>query len=47
MKLTPVNEIERKVLEMVRNGEPIHGLARDILEEMTIRAIENQKKDCE
>lgn len=34
------NEIEKKVLEMVKNGEKLHGLALDILMEMQLREME-------
>lgn len=34
------NEIEKKVLEMVKNGEKLHGLAREILIEMQLREME-------
>lgn len=37
------NEIERMVLEMVKNGEPIHGFAREVLIEMTLREMEEEK----
>ena len=37
-----MNDIERKVLEMVANGEKLHGFALDILMEMTLRDIENK-----
>ena len=42
MKAT--NEIEKKALEMLKNGEPIHGLTRDILIEMMLRK-KNEKED--
>jgi hypothetical protein len=38
-----MNEIEKKVLEMVKNGEKLHGWALDVLMEMTLREME--KKD--
>ena len=37
-----MNEIEAKVLEMVKRGDKLHGLARDILIEMTLREAEAQ-----
>lgn len=37
-----MNDIERKVLEMVANGEKLHGFALDILMEMTLRDMENK-----
>lgn len=42
MKLTPMNDLERKVLEMVAEGKSLHGLARDILMEMTLREMEKE-----
>lgn len=32
-----MNELERKVLEMIEEGKPLHGLARDIAIEMQMR----------
>lgn len=32
-----LNELERKVLEMIEEGKPLHGLARDIAIEMQMR----------
>lgn len=40
MKLTAMNELERKVLEMRQAGKPLHGWAREVLVEMTLRAEE-------
>ena len=37
-----MNEIESKVLEMIANGEKLHGFALDILMEMTLRDMENK-----
>ena len=37
-----MNRMEEMVLEMVRAGEPIHGWAREILEEMTLREMEKR-----
>ncbi len=42
MKAT--NKMEEMVLEMVKAGKPIHGLARDILMEMTLREMEDENK---
>ena len=39
-KMIARNEIEKKVLEMVKNGEKLHGLAREILIEMQLREME-------
>lgn len=44
MELKPMNKIEETVLEMVRAGKPLHGLAREILMEMTLRQIEEEAK---
>ena len=38
------NELEKKVLEMVKNGEKLHGLAKEILVEMTLREMEEEEK---
>lgn len=35
-----MNKIEEKVLEMLAEGKPIHGLMRDILIEMQLREME-------
>lgn len=35
-----MNKIEEKVLEMLAEGKPIHGLMRDILIEMQLRELE-------
>ena len=40
MKAT--NAIEKKVLEMVKNGEKLHGWALDVLMEMTLRDMEKK-----
>ena len=37
-----MNEIEKKVLEMVKNGEKLHGWALDVLMEMTLRDMEKK-----
>lgn len=42
--LKPINNLERKVLEMVRNGEHLHGAAREILIEMQIREMHEEKE---
>lgn len=42
--LKPMNKIEEAVLEMVRAGKPIHGFAREILIEMTLRQMEEEEK---
>ena len=42
MKAT--NEIEKKILEMLEAGEPIHGWAREILIEMALRAKEEAEE---
>lgn len=43
-ELKPMNKIEEAVLEMVRAGKPIHGFAREILMEMTLRQMEEEEK---
>lgn len=43
-ELKATNKIEEAVLEMVRAGKPIHGLAREILMEMTLRQMEEGAK---
>lgn len=35
-----MNNIEKKVLEMLAEDKPIHGLMRDILIEMQMRELE-------
>lgn len=35
-----MNEMEKKVLEMIKKGETLHGLARDIAIEMQMREEE-------
>lgn len=40
------NEIEKKVLEMRKNGENLHGWAREILIEMQLREKEEQKEEA-
>ena len=37
-----MNKMEEKVLEMLAEGKPIHGLARDILIEMQLREMEKE-----
>ena len=37
-----MNEIEAKVLEMVKRGEKLHGFAKEVLIEMTLRELENE-----
>lgn len=38
-----MNELERKVLQMVAEGKPLHGLAREVLVEMTLREMEEKQ----
>ena len=45
MTLIPMNNIEKAVLEMVKEGKPIHGFAREILMEMTLRQMEKEEED--
>ena len=35
-----MNNIEKKVLEMLAEGKPVHGLMREILIEMQMRELE-------
>lgn len=37
-----MNELEKRVLEMVKAGKPIHGMAREILIEMQLREMEEK-----
>lgn len=37
-----MNNIEKKVLEMVKNGEKLHGWALEVLTEMTLREMEEE-----
>ena len=41
--LIPKNKLEEKVLEMVRNNQPIKSWARDILIDMTLREKEEEE----
>ena len=43
MTLIPMNNIEKAVLEMVKVGKPIHGFAREVLMEMTLRQMEEEE----
>lgn len=38
-----MNELEKKALEMLKAGKPIHGMLRDVLIEMQIREMEEKK----
>lgn len=38
-----MNKMEEKVLEMVKNGEPLHGWAREVLIEMQQREEEEHR----
>lgn len=42
MKLNPMNDIERAVAKMVAEGKSIHGWAREVLIEMTLREMEKE-----
>ena len=35
--MKPTNEMEKKVAEMIRQGKPLHGMAKDIAIEMLMR----------
>lgn len=37
-------ELENMVREMVREGKPLHGFARDIAEDIALRELEEQNK---
>lgn len=37
-----MNKVEEKVLEMLAEGKPVHGLMRDILIEMQLREMEKE-----
>ena len=39
-----MTKMEEMVLEMVKAGKPIHGWAREVLVEMTLREMENEEK---
>lgn len=41
-ELKATNKIEEIVLEMVKAGKPIHGFAREVLMEMTLRQMEEE-----
>lgn len=43
-ELNPMNELERQVVKMVKEGKPIHGFARDVLIDMTLREEENKRE---
>jgi len=38
-----MNELEKKVLEMIKEGKPLHGLARDVAIEMALREQEGEE----
>ena len=38
-----MNELEKKVLEMIKEGKPLHGLARDVAIEMALREWEGKE----
>ena len=37
--LKPMNETERKVVEMLEQGEELHGMAREIAIDMALREL--------
>lgn len=41
--MNALNTIEKKVVEMLDNGEHVHGLAREIALEMLFREIEKKE----
>ena len=42
--LKPMNEMERKVMEMLKRGEKLHGMALDIAIDMALRELEASEK---
>lgn len=44
-ELKALNKIEETVLEMAKAGKPIHGFAREILMEMTLRQMEKEEEE--
>lgn len=42
MNLNPMNETERKAVEMLKAGKPIHGDLREVLTEMLLREAEKK-----
>lgn len=38
--MKPMNETEKKALELLNAGKPVHGLMREILIEMALREAE-------
>lgn len=40
--MTAMNKLEQMVLDMVKAGKPIHGMARDIWIDMTLREKEKE-----
>lgn len=42
--LKPMNETERKVVEMLERGETLHGMAREIAINMALRELEASEK---
>lgn len=40
-----MNEMEKKALEMLKAGKPIHGLLRDVLIDMQLREMEEKERD--
>ena len=45
MTLIPMNNLEKKVLEMMKEGKHLNGFAREILMEMTLRQMEKGKEE--
>ena len=39
-----MNKMEEMILEMVKAGKPVKGLAREVLIEMTLREMETEEK---
>lgn len=42
--LKPMNEAEKLVAEMLKRGEKLHGMARDIAIDMALRELEASEK---
>lgn len=38
-----MNEVEKEVLQMVAEGKSLHGWAREVLIEMILREVEEEK----
>lgn len=45
--MKPMNKLEEKALEMLKQGKPIHGLLKDILVDMQLRDIETRESETQ